>query len=81
MEVHCGKENSGETDDLADGSQHETVSPDEREFTNALVLRQLRELLRAWWSQCRSRGWLFPGQDPLRPITVRGGTSATRGVE
>jgi integrase/recombinase XerD len=32
---------------------------------------QLLLLLRAWWSQCRSRGWRFPGQDPLRPITVR----------
>ena len=32
---------------------------------------QLLSLLRAWWLQCRSRGWLFPGQDWLRPITVR----------
>ncbi len=32
---------------------------------------QLLSLLRAWWLQCRSRGWLFPGQDPLRPISVR----------
>ena len=32
---------------------------------------QLLELLRAWWLQCRMKGWLFPGQDPLRPITVR----------
>jgi integrase/recombinase XerD len=32
---------------------------------------QLLELLRAWWLQCRSRGWLFPGHDPLRSMTVR----------
>jgi hypothetical protein len=32
---------------------------------------QLLSLLRAWWLQCRSRGWLFPGRDPLLPITVR----------
>jgi len=32
---------------------------------------QLLELLRAWWLQCRSRGWLFPGLDPLLPITTR----------
>jgi integrase/recombinase XerD len=32
---------------------------------------QLLTILRAWWKQCRSRGWLFPGQDPLLPITVR----------
>lgn len=31
----------------------------------------LLELLRTWWLQCRSRGWLFPGRDPLLPITVR----------
>ncbi len=32
---------------------------------------QLLELLREWWKQCRSPGWLFPGRDPLLPITVR----------
>ena len=32
---------------------------------------QLLELLRAWWLQCRSKGWLFPGYDPLLPLTVR----------
>ena len=37
----------------------------------AMLSPQLLSLLRAWWWQCRSRGWLFPGQDPLRPITVR----------
>ena len=25
---------------------------------------QLLDLLRAWWKQCRSQGWLFPGRDP-----------------
>src|SRR6516162_8347420 len=38
---------------------------------HAMLSPQLLLLLRAWWSQCRSRGWLFPGQDSLRPITVR----------
>ena len=37
----------------------------------AMLSPQLLSLLRAWWLQCRSRGWLFPGQDPLQPITVR----------
>lgn len=32
---------------------------------------RLLELLRAWWSQCRSQGWLFPGRDPLLPLTTR----------
>ena len=33
--------------------------------------RSLSRCLRAWWLQCRSHGWLFPGRDPLQPITVR----------
>lgn len=32
---------------------------------------QLIELLRAWWLLCRLQGWLFPGQDSLRPLTTR----------
>jgi integrase/recombinase XerD len=28
----------------------------------AMLSLQLLELLRAWWRQCRSKGWLFPGQ-------------------
>ena len=42
-----------------------------RKDRHAMLSPQLLELLRAWWLQCRSRGWLFPGQDPLRPMTVR----------
>jgi len=42
-----------------------------RKDRHAMLSPQLLLLLRAWWSQCRSRGWLFPGQDSLRPITVR----------
>ena len=32
---------------------------------------QLLDVLRAWWRQCRSQGWLFPGRDPILPITTR----------
>jgi len=32
---------------------------------------QLLELLRAWYKEARPLGWLFPGRDPLRPITTR----------
>jgi integrase/recombinase XerD len=32
---------------------------------------RLLDLLRDWWLVCRSRGWLFPGRDPLQPITTR----------
>jgi len=37
----------------------------------AMLSPQLLELLRAWWRQCRSKGWLFPGKDPLLPLTAR----------
>lgn len=38
---------------------------------HAMLSPQLLEQLRAWWLQCRSRGWLFPGLDPLLPISTR----------
>src|SRR5918995_4245436 len=31
----------------------------------------LLELLRAWWKAARPRGWLFPGRDPVQPLTTR----------
>ena len=37
----------------------------------AMLSPRLLELLRDWWLACRSRGWLFPGRDPLQPITTR----------
>jgi integrase/recombinase XerD len=42
-----------------------------RKDRHAMLSPQLLELLRAWWLQCRSKGWLFPGQDSLRPLTTR----------
>jgi integrase/recombinase XerD len=42
-----------------------------RKDRHAMLSPQLLSLLRAWWLQCRSRGWLFPGRDPLLPMTVR----------
>jgi integrase/recombinase XerD len=42
-----------------------------RKDRHAMLSPQLLELLRAWWLQCRSKGWLFPGRDPLLPITTR----------
>jgi integrase/recombinase XerD len=38
---------------------------------HAMLSPQLLGLLRAWWLQCRSQGWLFPSRDPLLPITAR----------
>jgi integrase/recombinase XerD len=31
----------------------------------------LCDVLRAWWMISRSRGWLFPGQDPVKHMTAR----------
>ena len=32
---------------------------------------QLLELLRDWWRIARPRAWLFPGQNPINPLTAR----------
>ena len=42
-----------------------------RKDRHAMLSPQLLTVLRAWWLQCRSQGWLFPGQDPILPITTR----------
>lgn len=42
-----------------------------RKDRHAMLSPQLLEILRAWWLQCRSRTWLFPGQDPIRPMAAR----------
>jgi integrase len=38
---------------------------------HVMLSPQLLKLLRAWWLQCRSQGWLFPGPDPLLPLSAR----------
>jgi site-specific recombinase XerD len=44
---------------------------------HAMLSPSLLGLLRAWWQEGRRQGvmrpdgWLFPGQDPARPITTR----------
>jgi site-specific recombinase XerD len=46
-------------------------------YRHALLSPSLLALLRAWWQEGRQQGvmrpggWLFPGQDPARPITTR----------
>ena len=32
---------------------------------------QLLQLLREWWKAARPRVWLFPGQNPINPVTPR----------
>ncbi len=36
-----------------------------------MLSQDLLDILRAWWKVRRSRGWLFPGQQPSQPITQR----------
>src|SRR5271167_2270040 len=31
----------------------------------------LLDLLRAWWKAARPQGWLFPGRNPVQPMTTR----------
>jgi site-specific recombinase XerD len=37
----------------------------------AMLSAHLLELLRAYWKAARPRGWLFPGRDPVQPLTPR----------
>jgi site-specific recombinase XerD len=36
-----------------------------------MLSRSLLDLLRAWWRTARPQGWLFPGQNPVNPLTTR----------
>ena len=36
---------------------------------------QLLELLRDWWRAARPQVWLFPGQNPINPMTPRSSTA------
>ncbi len=38
---------------------------------HAMLSPQLLELLREWWWIGRPKGWLFPGRDPIKPMTKR----------
>lgn len=42
-----------------------------RKDRHAMLAPQLLDLLRAWWRQSRSQGWLFHGQHSIRPLTAR----------
>src|SRR3974377_2074043 len=39
-----------------------------RKDRHAMLSPQLLSLLRAWWLQCRSRGWVFPARESVPPI-------------
>lgn len=38
---------------------------------NVMLSPHLLELLRAWWKAAHPQGWLFPGRDPVQPMTPR----------
>jgi len=37
----------------------------------AMLSDPLLDLLRAWWREARPQGWLFPGRNPVNPLTTR----------
>jgi site-specific recombinase XerD len=38
---------------------------------NVMLSPHLLNLLRAWWRAARPQGWLFPGRNPVLPMTTR----------
>ena len=38
---------------------------------NVMLSPSLLELLRTWWRTARPQGWLFPGRNPVQPMTTR----------
>jgi integrase/recombinase XerD len=42
-----------------------------RKDRHAMLSPVLLELLRDWWRIARPKAWLFPGQDPLQPMSTR----------
>jgi len=42
-----------------------------RKDRNVMLSASLLELLRTWWRAARPEGWLFPGQNPVNPMTTR----------
>ena len=40
-----------------------------RKDRNVMLSPHLLDLLRAWWKAARPQGWLFPGRDPVQPMT------------
>jgi hypothetical protein len=42
-----------------------------RKDRNVMLSPHLLDLLRDWWKAARPQGWLFPGRDPVQPMTTR----------
>ena len=43
----------------------------DRKDRYVMLSPHLLELLRAWWKLARPQGWLFPGRNPVQPMTTR----------
>ena len=43
----------------------------DRKDRYVMLSPHLLALLRAWWKAARPQGWLFPGQNPVNPLTPR----------
>ena len=41
-----------------------------RKDRNVMLSPHLLDLLRSWWKAARPQGWLFPGRDPVQPMTT-----------
>ncbi len=41
-----------------------------RKDRNVMLSPLLLDLLREWWKAARPQGWLFPGRDPVQPMTT-----------
>jgi integrase/recombinase XerD len=42
-----------------------------RKDRNVMLSPLLLDLLREWWKAARPQDWLFPGRDPVQPMTTR----------
>jgi integrase/recombinase XerD len=42
-----------------------------RKDRHAMLSPLLLDLLRDWWRMARPKSWLFPGRDPVRPMSTR----------
>jgi site-specific recombinase XerD len=42
-----------------------------RKDRNVMLSPHLLALLRVWWQAARPKGWLFPGRNPVQPMTTR----------
>ena len=52
-------------------SQRMTLRVEQGKGRYVMLSPQLLELLREWWRAARPQAWLFPGQNPINPMSAR----------